>query len=148
MVPLKKKKKGTPHGGRRRRPRPSRPGSTDRPDLISNQPDAVLGTIVSLLPTKEGCRTQALSRRWRPIWRSAPLNLDADIGRGALPDHTISDILSGHQGPVRRISITRITPLGPRHDPDTFRPDVHAEARDRDARTRFEACLTSTQWRS
>ncbi|CAM0958167.1 unnamed protein product [Alopecurus aequalis] len=86
------------------------------PDLISNQPDQVLGTIVSLLPTKDGCRTQALSRRWRRIWRSAPLNLDADRGGGRLPEQTISDILSGHLGPVRRISITGIVPITYRHN--------------------------------
>ena len=73
------------------------------PDLITDQSDVVLGTIVSLLPTKDGCRTQALSRRWRPIWRSALLNLDA-AGHG-LSVKTISDILSGHLGPVRRICI-------------------------------------------
>ena len=77
------------------------------PDLISAQPDTVLGTIVSLLPTKDGCRTQALSRRWRPIWRSAPLNLDAGgWAPGRLSKETICDILSGHLGPVRRITFT------------------------------------------
>ena len=76
------------------------------PDLISDQSNVVLGTIVSLLPTKDGCRTQALSRRWRPIWRTAPLNLDArGDGRDRLSAKTISDILSDHLGPVRRISI-------------------------------------------
>ena len=82
------------------------------PDLISNQPDAVLGTIVSLLPTKDGCRTQALSRRWRDIWRTAPLNLAAGRGRGGrLPEKYVNEILSRHLGPVRRISITGIGPL-------------------------------------
>ncbi|KAK1665897.1 hypothetical protein QYE76_054056 [Lolium multiflorum] len=92
--------------------------SGDRADFISNLPDAVLGTIVSLLPTRDGCRTQALSRRWRPIWRSAPLNLEADRG---FSEQLVSKILSGHLGPARRISLNKIRRLPHRYQTDDDR---------------------------
>ncbi|XP_037474411.1 uncharacterized protein LOC119350900 [Triticum dicoccoides] len=81
-------------------------GGLDVDDLISRLPDEVLGTVVSLLPTKDGARTQALSRRWRPLWLSpnAPLHLGDDIDILDLP---ISSILSDHPGPARRVSLYR-----------------------------------------
>ncbi|XP_051229415.1 F-box/FBD/LRR-repeat protein At4g00160-like [Lolium perenne] len=93
----------------------------DDADLISNLPDVILGTIISLLPTKDGARTQAIARRWRPLWRSAPLNVDAeDLStddsryetrrRGPRPTtkSIISTILSDHPGPVRRFDFRLI----------------------------------------
>ncbi|XP_037479993.1 F-box/FBD/LRR-repeat protein At3g26920-like [Triticum dicoccoides] len=72
-------------------------------DLINVLPDAVLCTIISLLPTKEGARTQAVARRWRPLWRSAPLNLVADSTL-SLEERkrvvVISKILAEHPGPA------------------------------------------------
>jgi hypothetical protein len=76
-------------------------------DLISRLPDAVLCSIVPLLPTKEAARTQAISRRWHPLWRSAPLNLVADFdskSEGTID--LISKILSEHPGPARRFSFS------------------------------------------
>jgi len=78
-------------------------------DLISRLPDGVLGDIVSLLPTRDAARMQVLSPRWRPIWRTAPLNLDirgyivAGGVRGVrVSAGKISRILSEHDGPRRR----------------------------------------------
>jgi hypothetical protein len=83
-------------------------GNVDDQDLISRLPDAVLGSIVSLLPTKDGARTQAISRRWRPLWRSAPLNLVADrefMSKDQRSIGLIKKILSDHPGPGRRFSL-------------------------------------------
>ncbi|TVU07265.1 hypothetical protein EJB05_47313 [Eragrostis curvula] len=90
-------------------------------DRLSRLPDALLGNIVTRLPIKDAARTASLSRRWRPIWRSAPLVLvDAHLlpaGDDEIPDHVeradsnsvaaaVSSILAVHPGPIRCAHLT------------------------------------------
>ena len=74
-------------------------------DRISDLPDAILGEIILVLPTKDCCRTQVLSIRWHPLWRAVPLNLDCRQ-LSLFDDFEIPKaIISSHQGSVQSLCI-------------------------------------------
>ncbi|KAF7057076.1 hypothetical protein CFC21_064408 [Triticum aestivum] len=75
---------------------------------FSDLPDDVLRKIISVLPMKQRGRTQILAKRWLPLWRSLPLNIDCgEIARsnhGKLGD-VLQRIISSHQGDCHRFCI-------------------------------------------
>ncbi|XBI63392.1 hypothetical protein VPH35_043823 [Triticum aestivum] len=77
----------------------------DSVDRVSRLPDALLGYIVSPIPIKDAARTVALSRRWRGVWRSAPLVIvdthihPAGIAYAQLVTCAVSHVLAAHPGP-------------------------------------------------
>nr|CAB3480003.1 unnamed protein product [Digitaria exilis] len=80
-------------------------GGEEPLDLTSRLPDDVLSHIIARLPTIDGGRTQILSRRWRPLWRSTPLNLEAVVAT-ALDLKRTAAALAAHGGPARRFALT------------------------------------------
>ena len=73
-------------------------------DLISSLPDDMLRVIISLLPIKYGARTIVLSRRWRPLWKSSPLDLidTHELCHGYRKSlDAFSKILGSHLGPTK-----------------------------------------------
>ncbi|KQJ81441.1 hypothetical protein BRADI_5g00731v3 [Brachypodium distachyon] len=95
-------------------PQPQQPQAVDR---ISTLPDSFLRRVVSLLPIKDGARTAALSRRWRGVWRAAPLvlahsdllparrpcrsMLEVSPAESMAAADAVTRILEAHQGPIR-----------------------------------------------
>jgi hypothetical protein len=74
---------------------------------ISSLPDAILSSIISLLPTDNGAHMQVLTTWWHHLWRSVPLNLCDDglhKNTDVNLDNLVSRILSA-QGPVCRLSL-------------------------------------------
>ena len=73
-------------------------------DSISSLPDDMLTVIISLLPIKYGTQTTLLSRQWRPLWNSSPLDLidTHDLCHGYRKSlGALSKILGSHLGPTK-----------------------------------------------
>ena len=84
-------------------------------DFISNLPDDMLTVIISLLPIKYGARTTLLSRRWRPLWNSSPLDLidTHELYHGYRKSlDAFSKILGSHLGPTKGLRMGKFCSNG------------------------------------
>ncbi|KAF5941870.1 hypothetical protein HYC85_019512 [Camellia sinensis] len=101
--------------------------NTEVGDSISQLPEEILCSIVSLLTLREAARTSVLSRRWRFLWRSL-LKLNFDItnmtGDTILQQHDkgrfvtwINQVLKHHAG-EKIVSCRVVYPLGGEYGQD------------------------------
>ena len=84
-------------------------------DFISSLPDDMLRVIISLLPIKYGARTTVLSRRWRPLWNSTPLDLidTNELCHGYRKSlDAFSKILGSYLGPTRGLRMGKFRSNG------------------------------------
>ena len=84
-------------------------------DFISSLPDGMLTVIISLLPIKYGARTTLLSRRWRLLWNSSPLNLidTHELCHGYRKSlDAFSKILGSHLGPNKGVRMGKFRSNG------------------------------------
>jgi F-box domain len=100
---------------------------SDGPDF-SELPDAILSSILSLLPIEESARTSILSTRWRHQWKATTLRLDdcsllsdkpRRVGRPKKSPspvnplswcrQAVSTIFHSHYGPVESLSLSCFT---------------------------------------
>ncbi|XBI98254.1 hypothetical protein VPH35_018508 [Triticum aestivum] len=88
--------------------------SSGRRVNISALAEDIQRQIVSKLPMKEAGRTTVLSSSWRYIWRTTPLDLDANIliprGDDGSDDpdavvSRVSQVIGSHEGPFRSVHL-------------------------------------------
>ncbi|CAL4894511.1 unnamed protein product [Urochloa decumbens] len=93
---------------------------SDGHDHISELPDHIKGSILSLLPLKDAGRTTKLSRHWKGVFAGSPISLDDEhvsprrVGRPrrevflhAERVKIISRILKKHTGPIPRVRLAK-----------------------------------------